>query len=61
VSDEAKVVCNGSYKPPNPVHQHDDGTWWFCNEVWADESGPYSSKEAVEAALANYCKEVLGV
>lgn len=43
-----------------PLHQHDDGSWWWYYETWADEQGPYATKEQARAALERYCKEVLG-
>jgi len=42
----------------NPVHQHDDGTWGFFDEVWADCMGTYATEEEANAALAEYVKEL---
>lgn len=47
--------------PPNPVHSHSDGTWWFYEETWADENGPYTSEIECIAKLESYCREVLEV
>lgn len=45
---------------PNPVHQHEDGTWWFYNEIWADECGPFETKALSEAACVKYAEMELG-
>jgi hypothetical protein len=50
-----------SVKPPDPVHSHPDSTWWFYEETWADENGPYSTEEECRTMLLKYCREVLGV
>ncbi len=38
------------------VHGHDDGTWWFWDETWMNEHGPYGTKEQAEAAVNEYAK-----
>ena len=38
------------------VHAHSDGSWWFWDETWSDEIGPYSNKEKSEAAAILYAK-----
>lgn len=45
--------------PPDPVHQHEDGSWYFYDEVWTNEYGPYPSKEKCDAALSNYVTKFL--
>ena len=44
----------------NPVHQHKDGTWWWYDETWADENGPYETKDAALLAMKKYVEEMLG-
>jgi hypothetical protein len=44
----------------SPVHQHKDGSWWWCDEGWVDEFGPFDTKEEAEQSCLKYCKEVLG-
>lgn len=39
---------------PNPLHQHKDGTWWFYEETWSMESGPYLTKIDAEIWLGEY-------
>lgn len=36
------------------VHPHSDHTWWFWDETWCDEIGPYSSKTDADAAVNLY-------
>jgi hypothetical protein len=52
-------VCPGGGGVPsfegNPLHQHEDETWWFYEETWVWESGPYETYEAAYAALEDYC------
>lgn len=40
------------------VHAHDDGTWWFWDETWMNEHGPYVSKEMAEIAVDKYAKSL---
>lgn len=42
-----------------PLHQHRDNTWWFYDETWAFENGPYDSEEDGNIALEMYCRTVL--
>lgn len=43
----------GFYK--DPIHQNEDGKWYFWDEVWAFEMGPYDTEEAARTALDEYC------
>jgi len=43
----------------DPVHLHLDGTWWFVEETWADENGPYDTEEQANQMLKRYCAIVL--
>jgi hypothetical protein len=45
----------------NPLHEHKDGTWWFYEETWAFENGPFPTYEEAEAALEAYCIVVVAV
>lgn len=45
----------------NPLHEHKDGTWWFYEETWAFENGPFPTYEEANAALEAYCIVVLAV
>ncbi len=60
----AELVCTYSESNDNdgnPLHQHKDGSWWFYNETWAFENGPYESFEDGSVALEAYCTTVLAV
>lgn len=56
-------------QPEDPIHQHTqekectpiDGQWYFWNEVWGDEEGPFYSRDEAYQALIKYAKEELGV
>lgn len=56
----AKPVCNFDFSSDNgnPLHQHDDGTWWHFDELWQLEHGPFSTYEEAYSALADYCIEL---
>lgn len=41
------------------VHAHDDGTWWFWDETWTNEHGPYATEEQAELKIDEYCRTVL--
>lgn len=42
----------------NPLHEHADGTWWFYEETWIYESGPYDTLDLGWAALTEYCEKL---
>lgn len=39
----------------NPIHEHKDGKWWFYEENWEFESGPFDAYEIAYAQLNSYC------
>lgn len=45
----------------NPLHEHADGTWWFYEETWSLENGPFENWEDGYNALEAYCLVVLAV
>jgi hypothetical protein len=58
----AKPACNYALDPEaedigNPLHQHEDGTYWFYEATWNLEQGPYPTYEEAYAALLKYCVE----
>lgn len=54
-------ICTYDCLDGNPLHQHKDGSWWFYDETWALENGPYESFEDGSTALEAYCTTVLAV
>jgi hypothetical protein len=40
----------------NPLFQKGDGTWWFWDETWTEEIGPYSSQQEAQEQLEKYAK-----
>lgn len=52
--DKSKPVCNYS-GDGNPLHEHADGTFWFYEETWAYENGPFPTYEEAYNALSEYC------
>ena len=44
---------------PDPV-RYENGQWGFYDETWSEWHGPYVSEKAARAALAKYCRDVLG-
>jgi hypothetical protein len=40
---------------PSPVFER-DGKWWHVDETWADEFGPFKTKEEAEKKLDCYVK-----
>lgn len=53
----AEPVCNYS-GDGNPLHEHADGSWWFYDETWAYENGPYENYDLGWAGLEAYCVEL---
>lgn len=52
VNAKSKCSYNGD---GNPLHQHDDGTWWHFDEGWSLENGPFPTYDDAYNALAEYC------
>ena len=40
----------------DPVHQNGDGKWYFWDETWADECGPYDTRADANDAGRNYAR-----
>ena len=70
VKELGKLATPDLLKPPyepvcgysgdgNPLHEHKDGKWWFYDETWAFENGPFESFEDGSVALEAYCTTVL--
>lgn len=45
--------CDG-YTPPNQLHQHKDGKWFFCDEIGYNEFGPFDTREQASTLLDQY-------
>lgn len=45
----------------DPVHQNKDGKWYFWDECWSSEVGPFKTRKIAEEEINKYCKEVLGM
>jgi hypothetical protein len=43
--------------PRDPIHEK-DGKWYFWTETWADEYGPYDTREIAEKELARYVESI---
>lgn len=54
---EPEPVCN--YQDGGPLHQHADGTWWFYENTWTLERGPFETEAIGYAELQAYCEEYL--
>lgn len=50
----AKAKCNYT-GDGNPIHQHEDETWWHFDEGWSLENGPFLTYEEAYNALNEYC------
>jgi hypothetical protein len=66
LADPAKPICNLDTSPSNvrnlsPLHQHEDGTWWFYEETWALENGPFDTESDAYEVLKAYCLELQAV
>jgi len=44
----------------DPIHQNVNGKWYFYDETWSFEEGPYETREDAERALDRYAREQLG-
>lgn len=52
VQSECKAPSTGT----DPVHQHADGCWYYFDETWFDEHGPYPSEFAARSGLRQYAR-----
>lgn len=43
----------------DPVHQGEDGKWYFWDETWSFEEGPYETEVEAREALDIYCAKQL--
>ncbi len=50
-------LCN--YEFGGPLHQHVDGSWWYYDETWAYENGPFETQKEGADSLQEYCETVL--
>lgn len=48
-------VCNYDETSHDPLHEHADGSWWFYDETWAFENGPFLDYESGWKGLEDYC------
>jgi len=48
-------VCNYDKADGDPLHEHTDGTFWFYEQSWNLENGPYATYETAFDALSAYC------
>jgi hypothetical protein len=44
----------------NPIFQGENGLWFFWDETWANNYGPYNTEEEAKQELDKYCKYILG-
>lgn len=51
-------VCTHPRKD-HPLHQHSDNSWWYYDNSWTFEYGPFSSMELAHAELVEYCAKAL--
>jgi len=40
------------------VHKY-KGMWYFWDETWSFEHGPYPTEKAAESALHSYCASII--
>lgn len=44
---------------PEVAHQNENGKWYWWDESWTVEVGPFDTKELAQEACTRYAKEVL--
>jgi hypothetical protein len=52
-----KLICSNN---PEIVHKNKDTKWYFWDETYSIEHGPFETRELTQEALNKYCKEELG-
>ena len=53
LKDPTKYVC--AYEGGDPIHEHENGDWYFYEESRSYENGPFETWEECYQALAEYC------
>ena len=49
------------WKPvKDPVFKGKDGFWYFWDETWTDDYGPYDTKEIARDRAEDYCNYIGG-
>lgn len=43
----------------DPVHQGEDGFWYFWDETWSSKYGPYRTEDEANAAIVEYARTEL--
>lgn len=43
----------------DPVHQNENNKWYFWDEVWAFEEGPYDTEREAREALGEYWQALI--
>jgi hypothetical protein len=56
--DRSSIYHDRSTHTTDPVHRHTDGSWWFWDETWADEHGPYESRQLADDKVREYGKQL---
>jgi len=49
------ILPNGN---TNPVHKHSDNTYWFWDETWTDEIGPFLTEDIANKKASEYGKSL---
>jgi hypothetical protein len=44
---------------PEVIHQNENGKWYWWDESWTVEMGPFDTKELAQEACNRYAKEIL--
>lgn len=53
--------CHDAYKAGTPVHEHPrTGKWWFFDEIWQDELGPYDTRDQAVLGCREYAMRLDG-
>jgi len=40
------------------VHRHSNDKWWFWDETWCDEIGPYDTEAEAQDAVKRYVEQL---
>ena len=53
-------MAYGAFTMKAVIHEH-NGKWWFWDETWVHQMGPYNSQDEAANALKDYCINQLGL
>ncbi len=56
---EQPAACSDIHQSSDPVF-HEKDSWWFYDETWSNQHGPYVTEAEARTELTRYAREIVG-